>query len=73
VPFLRELTGRELEVLDLFAQGSNTAEIADHLFVARVTVRTHVASILRKLGVSDRPAAIRLLNDRRGLSRVPAQ
>ncbi len=64
VPFLRELTGRELEVLELLAQGWNTAEIADHLFVARVTVRTHVAAILRKLGVSDRAAAIRLLNDR---------
>ena len=64
LPGLRDLTGREFEVLELLAQGWSTAEIADRLFVARVTVRTHVAAILRKLGVSDRAAAIRLLNDR---------
>ena len=64
LPFLLDLTGRELEVLDLLAEGRKTAEIAERLFVARVTVRTHIASILRKLGVSDREAAIRLVNNR---------
>jgi len=57
------LTHRELEVLELMYRGLKTAEIAERLFLARVTVRTHIASILKKLGVSDRQAAIRLLDD----------
>jgi two-component system nitrate/nitrite response regulator NarL len=61
---LRQLTSREIEVLELLSQGLTTAEIADRLFVAPVTVRTHIASILRKLGVPDRQSAIRLLNSR---------
>jgi DNA-binding NarL/FixJ family response regulator len=61
---LRGLTAREVEVLELMYQGLKTAEIAERLFLARVTVRTHIASILRKLGVPDRQAAIRLLDDR---------
>lgn len=63
-PVLRCLTNRELEVLELLCEGLRTAEIAERLFVARVTVRTHIASILRKLGVPDRQAAIRLLEER---------
>jgi two-component system nitrate/nitrite response regulator NarL len=58
------LTGRELEVLELLGQGLKTAEIADRLFVARVTVRTHIASILKKLGVPDRQAAVRVFTNR---------
>lgn len=64
LPRLGNLTNREFEVLELLYQGLKTAEIADRLFVARVTVRTHIASILRKLGVPDREAAIRLLDER---------
>ena len=60
-PALRSLTVRELEVLELLSQGLTTREIAARLFVERVTVRTHVAAILRKLGVPNRHAAIRLL------------
>jgi DNA-binding NarL/FixJ family response regulator len=57
-----ELTSREWEVLELLQQGLGTAEIADRLFVSRVTVRRHVASILKKLQVPDRAAALRLLS-----------
>jgi two-component system NarL family response regulator len=64
VPRLAGLTNRELEVLELLGQGLTTREIAARLFVERVTVRTHVASILRKLAVPDRQAAIRLLAER---------
>jgi len=64
LPRLRGLTNRELEVFELLCQGLRTAEIADRLFVARVTVRTHIASILKKLGVPNRQAAIRMLDDR---------
>jgi DNA-binding NarL/FixJ family response regulator len=58
-----ELTSREWEVLDLLRQGLSTAEIAQRLFIAQVTVRTHVASILRKLRVTDRDAALRTVSD----------
>jgi two-component system, NarL family, nitrate/nitrite response regulator NarL len=54
------LTSREWEVLDLMRAGSTTAEIAKRLFVADVTVRSHVAAIVRKLRVPDRESAIRM-------------
>jgi DNA-binding NarL/FixJ family response regulator len=59
-----DLTNRELEVLELLAEKLTTAEIARRLFIEKVTVRTHVASILRKLGAVDRQAAIRLVRQR---------
>jgi len=61
---LHNLTERETEVLELLGQGLDTAEIAARLFVARVTVRTHIASILKKLGVPDREAAVRAVGGR---------
>jgi DNA-binding NarL/FixJ family response regulator len=54
------LTEREAEVLDLLAGGLSTEEIAGRLFLAQVTVRTHIASILKKLRVPNRKAAIQL-------------
>ena len=56
------LTAREREIVGLLADGHTTAEIADLLFVAPVTVRTHIASACRKLGVADRNAAVRVLH-----------
>jgi two-component system nitrate/nitrite response regulator NarL len=61
---LDNLTERETEVLELLGQGFDTADIAARLFVARVTVRTHIASILKKLGVPDREAAVRVVGRR---------
>jgi DNA-binding NarL/FixJ family response regulator len=58
-----ELTSREWEVLDLLRQGLSTSEIAGRLFIAPVTVRTHVSAILRKLRVSDRDAALQRVAD----------
>jgi LuxR family transcriptional regulator, maltose regulon positive regulatory protein len=58
-PVLEELTPRELEVLGHLAQLLSTEEIAEALFVSVNTVRTHVRSILRKLGVPRRNAAVR--------------
>ena len=46
------------------AEKLTTAEIARRLFVEKVTVRTHVASILKKLGAADRQAAMLLIRQR---------
>ena len=46
------LTPRELEVRRLLAQGISVPKIAERLFVAEVTVRSHVHHILRKLGLA---------------------
>lgn len=56
-----ELTRRESEVLDFLRRGLATGEIADRLDISPVTVRRHVGLLLRKLGVSDRDAALKLL------------
>lgn len=56
-----DLTDREREVLAMMRDGLTTAEIAARLFVAPVTVRTHIAAIVRKLRVPDRRAAVELL------------
>jgi DNA-binding NarL/FixJ family response regulator len=55
---LEELTQRELEILRLMARGLNNAEIAEQLILGQATVKTHVANILRKVGVRDRVQAV---------------
>jgi NarL family two-component system response regulator LiaR len=51
------LTDRELEILRLIAQGRNNKEIAEHLVIAEMTVRTHVSNILSKLHLASRTQA----------------
>ncbi|MCP1123100.1 DNA-binding response regulator [Bacillus sp. AFS018417] len=57
-PLHEELTEREFEILLLIAQGKSNQEIADELFIALKTVKTHVSNILNKLHVSDRTQAV---------------
>jgi DNA-binding NarL/FixJ family response regulator len=57
------LTSREHEVLQLMLEDLSTAEIARRLFVSDVTVRTHIANVLKKLRVPDRAAARELFQD----------
>jgi len=52
------LTDRELEVLRLMARGASNQEIAQQLFLAGSTVKTHVSAIFHKVGARDRAAAI---------------
>lgn len=52
-----ELTARELEVLDLLAEGLSNQAIADRLFISPKTAEHHVGRILRKLGLRSRAEA----------------
>ncbi|MFJ5716186.1 response regulator [Neobacillus sp. NPDC093127] len=53
-----DLTSRELEILLLMAEGKANQDIADELFIALKTVKTHVSNILSKLSVQDRTQAV---------------
>lgn len=67
VPGLADLTERELEVLQAMASGCSNSEIAEQLFLAETTVKTHVGRIFDKLGVRDRVQAV-VLAHRVGLA-----
>jgi two-component system, NarL family, nitrate/nitrite response regulator NarL len=67
-PRLNGLTRRESEVLELLAFGYSTTRIASRLAVADVTVRSHIATTVRKLQVSDRDEAVRKLRGDEHLS-----
>ncbi|MDN7244882.1 response regulator transcription factor [Planococcus shenhongbingii] len=53
-----DLTEREMEILLLLANGYTNQEIADELFIALKTVKTHVSNLLSKLEVHDRTQAV---------------
>jgi DNA-binding NarL/FixJ family response regulator len=74
------LTDREREILTLLANGFSNAELARHLHLSEPTIKTHLTSIFRKLGVRDRVQAVIAAYDARlvepghqGLAGTPAQ
>jgi DNA-binding NarL/FixJ family response regulator len=56
------LSAREVEVLLLLDEHLSTDEIAKRLYISEHTVRSHVKSLLRKLGASSRGEALQLLS-----------
>jgi DNA-binding NarL/FixJ family response regulator len=62
----RVLSAREVEVLLLLDEHLGTDQIAKRLFISEHTVRSHVKSLLRKLGVSSRREALERLGQARG-------
>lgn len=55
------LSAREWEVMQLLGQGMSTDEVAGRLYLSPTTVRVHVSTVLKKLRVTDRESAFRLL------------
>lgn len=59
------LSTRELEILDLFAQGRSANWIAEHLTISKNTVRTHLRAIYSKLDVHSRQELLDFLAGKR--------
>ena len=57
-PALSSLTERELEILTQLARGLSNAELGATLYLSEPTIKTHLSSIFRKLGVRDRVQAV---------------
>lgn len=57
-PDLAALTGRELEVLKLIAQGLSNADIADRLYISEATVKTHLNRTMNKLDLDTRAQVV---------------
>ena len=57
-PAEEQLSGREIEVLQLVSRGNSNKEIAKQLHISTATVKTYLIHIYEKLGVSDRTAAV---------------
>jgi DNA-binding NarL/FixJ family response regulator len=63
------LTAREIEVLQLVADGNRNKDVAERLFISEETVKVHVKHVMEKLGASDRTQAVAIAV-RRGIIRL---
>jgi DNA-binding NarL/FixJ family response regulator len=63
-----DLTAREFDLLAQLEKGMTTQEISELMFISQSTVKTHLASIYRKLEVNNRTAAVHAMHQR-GLTR----
>ena len=57
-PSEHNLTPRQLEILQLLADGKSTSQIAEELYLSKTTVRNHIAHVLANLGVHTRVQAV---------------
>src|SRR6266567_2623848 len=64
------LTQRQLEVLQLLAEGKSTQQIADELVLSKTTVRNHIAHVLANLGAHTRVQAV-IAASKAGVVRLP--
>ena len=65
------ITRRELEILELIAQGLSNREIAEKLFVSENTVKTHAGRVFDKLGAQRRTQAVQLAKEFGIIPEVP--
>ena len=70
VLLLSQLTPREREILQVLAERNSTTEVAARLGISRLTVQSHVKSILAKLGVHSKIEAVGFAL-RHGIVRIP--
>jgi DNA-binding NarL/FixJ family response regulator len=71
VQLLGQLTNREVQILQGMAEGRSTDGIADWLGISVMTVRTHIKSLMGKLGVHSRLQAV-AMGIREGFVRIPS-
>ncbi|XBH21094.1 response regulator transcription factor [Jonesiaceae bacterium BS-20] len=64
-----QLSARELEILELLAQGKSNKELAAQLFISQATIKTHLVHIFDKLGAENRTAAIAIAIEQRIIRR----
>lgn len=62
---IEDLTIREIEVLDLIAQGLRNTDIAERLSISRRTVEAHVSNVMAKLGTESRTEAVRVASEKK--------
>ena len=69
---IASLTGRELQVIGLVAEGRRNKQIGERLFISDKTVRHHLTSIFNKVGVTDRLELL-IYSYHHGLAKMPAR
>jgi DNA-binding NarL/FixJ family response regulator len=66
LPALRDLTSRQWEIITRLLRGERVPTIASHMYLSQSTVRNHLASIFRKVGVHSQPELLEYLRAKGG-------